>query len=190
MADGNPLDGAANRNRPTVGPTGSCRPFLRSTGPLRADGGGRADPLLRPRRNMTASKSSRPEAADCARLAEARNEDWQWAGSGTSAPSPGDGVADQRPWLAPRRKPLIRRASRPRSNSPGPGSTMSLHGTRIALGHDFIENTLRSMSNARHFAPTPSSSLHREDGQMVVSTTGPRMPNRRKGAGAEKTLAD
>jgi glycerophosphoryl diester phosphodiesterase len=98
---------------------------------------------------------------------------WQWAGAGVVAFAVTVSLINAS-WIAPRsQKPLILVAHR------GLAQQFSREGvgrdtctaTRIRLpDHDFIENTLRSMSNARHFgAGAIEIDVHpTSDGQMVV----------------------
>lgn len=98
---------------------------------------------------------------------------WQWAGSTAAAFAVTVSLINAS-WIAPRsQKPLILVAHR------GLAQQFSREGvdrdtctaTRIRPSdHDFIENTLRSMSNARHFgADAIELDVHpTRDGQMVV----------------------
>jgi glycerophosphoryl diester phosphodiesterase len=98
---------------------------------------------------------------------------WQWIGAGIVAFAVTVSLVNAS-WIAPRsRKPLILVAHR------GLAQQFSREGverdtctaTRIRPAeHDFIENTLRSMSNARHFgADAIELDVHpTKDGQMVV----------------------
>ncbi|MET1112498.1 MAG: glycerophosphodiester phosphodiesterase family protein [Allosphingosinicella sp.] len=121
---------------------------------------------------------------------------WQWAGAGIVAFAVVVSLVNAS-WIAPRSKaPLILVAHR------GLAQQFDRKGverdtctaTRIRPSdHDFIENTLRSMSNARHFgADAIELDVHpTRDGQMVVFhdwTLDCRTEG--KGPVREKTLAE
>src|SRR5687768_14778472 len=98
---------------------------------------------------------------------------WQWVGAGAAAFAVTVSLINAS-WIAPRsQKPLILVAHRglaQQSSREGVGNE-TCTATRIRPSeHDFIENTLRSMSNARHFgADAIELDVHpTSDGQMVV----------------------
>ncbi|HEX8512673.1 MAG TPA: glycerophosphodiester phosphodiesterase family protein [Allosphingosinicella sp.] len=98
---------------------------------------------------------------------------WQWIGAGVAAFAVTVSVINAS-WIAPRsQKPLILVAHRglaQQFDRAGVGRD-TCTATRIhSPEHDFIENTLRSMSNARHFgADAIELDVHpTKDGQMVV----------------------
>ncbi|HEX8309195.1 MAG TPA: glycerophosphodiester phosphodiesterase family protein [Allosphingosinicella sp.] len=125
---------------------------------------------------------------------------WQWVGTGVAAFAVTVSLINAS-WIAPRsQKPLILVAHRglaQQFDRAGVGRD-TCTATRIRPSeHDFIENTLRSMSNARHFGADaieldvqPTS-----DGQMVVfhdwtldCRTEGKGPVRRKTLAELKTL--
>ncbi|HLL32130.1 MAG TPA: glycerophosphodiester phosphodiesterase family protein [Allosphingosinicella sp.] len=99
---------------------------------------------------------------------------WQWVGGAVVAFAVAVSLINAS-WIAPRsKKPLILVAHRglaQQFDRAGVGRD-TCTATRIRPGaeHDFIENTLRSMSNARHFgADAIELDVHpTKDGQMVV----------------------
>jgi glycerophosphoryl diester phosphodiesterase len=98
---------------------------------------------------------------------------WQWAGAGVCAFAVTVSLINAS-WIAPRsQKPLILVAHRglaQQYDRKGVDNE-TCTATRIRPSeHDFIENTLRSMSNARHFgADAIELDVHpTSDGQMVV----------------------
>jgi glycerophosphoryl diester phosphodiesterase len=98
---------------------------------------------------------------------------WQWVGAGVCAFAVTVSLVNAS-WIAPRsQKPLILVAHRglaQQFDRAGVGNE-TCTATRIRPSdHDFIENTLRSMSNARHFgADAIELDVHpTSDGQMVV----------------------
>jgi glycerophosphoryl diester phosphodiesterase len=98
---------------------------------------------------------------------------WQWVGAGVCAFAVTVSLVNAS-WIAPRsQKPLILVAHRglaQQFDRAGVGRD-TCTATRIRTPeHDFIENTLRSMSNARHFgADGIELDVHpTRDGQMVV----------------------
>jgi glycerophosphoryl diester phosphodiesterase len=98
---------------------------------------------------------------------------WQWIGTGVAGFAVAVSVINAS-WIAPRsQKPLILVAHRgiaQQFDRAGVGRD-TCTATRIRPPeHDFIENTLRSMSNARHFgADALELDVHpTKDGQMVV----------------------
>ncbi len=98
---------------------------------------------------------------------------WQWIGTGVAGFAVAVSVINAS-WIAPRsQKPLILVAHRgiaQQFDRAGVGRD-TCTATRIPPPeHDFIENTLRSMSNARHFgADAIELDVHpTKDGQMVV----------------------
>ncbi|HEX8127130.1 MAG TPA: glycerophosphodiester phosphodiesterase family protein [Allosphingosinicella sp.] len=98
---------------------------------------------------------------------------WQWVGTGVAAFAVTVSLINAS-WIAPRsQKPLITVAHRglaQQFDRAGVGRD-TCTATRIRPSeHDFIENTLRSMSNARHFgADAIELDVHpTSDGQMVV----------------------
>lgn len=98
---------------------------------------------------------------------------WQWAGAGVVAFAVTVSLINAS-WIAPRlQKPMILVAHRglaQQFDREGVGRE-TCTATRIRPSeHDFIENTLRSMSNARHFgAGAIEIDVHpTSDGQMVV----------------------
>jgi glycerophosphoryl diester phosphodiesterase len=98
---------------------------------------------------------------------------WQWIGTGVAAFAVTVSVINAS-WIAPRsQKPLILVAHRglaQQFDRAGVGRD-TCTATRIRTpDHDFIENTLRSMSTARHFgADAIELDVHpTRDGQMVV----------------------
>jgi glycerophosphoryl diester phosphodiesterase len=98
---------------------------------------------------------------------------WQWVGTGVAAFAVTVSLVNAS-WIAPRsQKPLITVAHRglaQQYDRAGVGRD-TCTATRIRPSeHDFIENTLRSMSNARHFgADAIELDVHpTSDGQMVV----------------------
>jgi glycerophosphoryl diester phosphodiesterase len=121
---------------------------------------------------------------------------WQWAGWGLAGFAVAVSLANAS-WIAsPLRKPLILVAHRglaQQFDREGVGRD-TCTATRIRPPeHDFIENTLRSMSNARHFgADAIELDVHpTRDGQMVVFhdwTLDCRTDG--KGPVREKTLAE
>jgi glycerophosphoryl diester phosphodiesterase len=98
---------------------------------------------------------------------------WRWAGAGVAAFAVTVSLINAS-WIAPRSKaPLIlvahRGLAQPYDHEGQDKDTCT--ATRIKPPeHDFIENTLRSMSNARHFgADAIELDVHpTSDGQMVV----------------------
>jgi glycerophosphoryl diester phosphodiesterase len=98
---------------------------------------------------------------------------WQWVGAGICAFAVTVSLINAS-WIAPRsQKPLILVAHRGLAQQFDRAGVErdTCTATRIrAPDHDFIENTLRSMSNARHFgADAIELDVHpTSDGQMVV----------------------
>jgi glycerophosphoryl diester phosphodiesterase len=98
---------------------------------------------------------------------------WQWIGAGAAAFAVTVSVINAS-WIAPRsQKPLILVAHRglaQQFDRAGVGRDTCTAARIRPPEHDFIENTLRSMSNARHFgADAIELDVHpTKDGQMVV----------------------
>jgi glycerophosphoryl diester phosphodiesterase len=98
---------------------------------------------------------------------------WQWAGTGVAAFAVAVSLINAS-WIAPRsQKPLILVAHRglaQQFDREGVDNETCTANRIHPPEHDFIENTLRSMSNARHFgADAIELDVHpTKDGQMVV----------------------
>lgn len=98
---------------------------------------------------------------------------WQWAGAGIAAFAVTVSLINAS-WIAPRsQKPLVLVAHRglaQQFDRAGVGPDTCTASRIRVPEHDFIENTLRSLSNARHFgADAIELDVHpTADGQMVV----------------------
>ena len=98
---------------------------------------------------------------------------WQWVGAGAAAFAVTVSLINAS-WIAPRsQKPLILVAHRglaQQFSREGVGRDTCTANRIRPSDHDFIENTLRSMSNARHYgADAIELDVHpTRDGQMVV----------------------